>query len=107
MTAGGTCETDYDMSAIKFCCSQMEEAVDDPNIPLIFTPKFGEFGILILDGGISSLGIAFCPWCGQKLPDSLRDNWFDKLEQLGVDPYGEKIPPEFTDERWYCESDAP
>jgi hypothetical protein len=95
------------MSAMKFCCSQMETAVHDPNIPVIFTPKFREFGIRILDGGTSSLAIVFCPWCGQKLPDSLRDDWFDKLEQLGVDPYGKDIPAEFTDERWYSGPDVP
>jgi hypothetical protein len=79
----------------------MDEALKDASTPVIFTPKLREFGIRILDGGSASLGISFCPWCGQKLPGSLRDDWFDKLEQLGVDPYGDEIPPEFTDERWY------
>jgi len=53
------------------------------------------------------LRITFCPWCGQKLPDSLREDWFDRLEQLGVDPYSAKIPEEFTDERWYSAPDSP
>ena len=95
------------MSAIKFCCPQMEAAANDPDIPVIYPPKFREFGILILDSGTSSLRLVFCPWCGQPLPVSLRDDWFDRLEHLGVDPYGETIPEEFTDERWYRESGAP
>jgi len=85
----------------------METAVDAPNIPVFFTPKFRKYGIRILDGGTSSLRIAFCPWCGQTLPDGLRDDWFDRLEQLGVPPYGEAIPEEFTDERWYGGPDTP
>jgi hypothetical protein len=37
----------------------MDLAVNYPNIPLIFTPKFREFGMRILDGGTSSfLGLS-------------------------------------------------
>jgi hypothetical protein len=30
---------------------------NDPDVPVIYTPKFNEFGVRVLD---------FCPWCGQK-----------------------------------------
>jgi len=79
----------------------MESAAVDLAVPVEFTPKFREFGIRILDGGSSHLGITFCPWCGLKLPNSLRDKWFDSLDRLGVDPCGDEIPVEFTDGRWY------
>lgn len=62
-----------------------------------------EFGIQVLDGGTSSIGLTFCPWCGQKLPSSLRDAWFDEMDRLGIGPFGEHIPAEFSDERWYSE----
>lgn len=91
------------MSTITICCSQMENALADPTMPLDYTPKLREFGVRILDGGSSQRIVAYCPWCGQKLPASLRDEWFDGLERLGVDPYGDEIPAEFTDERWYTE----
>lgn len=90
------------MSMIGFCCLQMESAVADPTVPVDYIPKLREYGVRILDGGSSHLGIRFCPWCGQQLPDSLRDEWFDSLERLGVDPYGDEIPSEFTDDRWYA-----
>jgi len=90
------------MSAIDLCCSQMESAVADPTIPVDYVPKFREYGIRILDGGSSQLNMTFCPWCGRKLPDSLRDEWFDSLERLGVDPYGDEIPSEFADDRWHA-----
>jgi hypothetical protein len=91
------------MSEPNFCCEQMRFALESPEIPLVYTRKFREFGIRILDGGSSKLGITYCPWCGQKLPDSLRDLWFDELERLGIDPAGENVPVEFSDERWYKE----
>jgi hypothetical protein len=85
----------------EFCCSDVRRAIQLAEIPVIFMPKFREYGLRILDGGSSILVIKFCPWCGQRLPESLRDIWFDKLEKMGVDPYGQKVPPEFSDERWY------
>jgi hypothetical protein len=75
--------------------------LNDPDLPLDFIPKFREFGLRVLDGGISFIGIDFCPWCGQKLPTSLRDRWFDQLEQLGIDPESEELPPDFKNDGWY------
>ena len=67
-----------------------------------YVPKFDEYGLLVHDGGSSVIGIAFCPWCGSKLPESLRDKWFEELELKGFkDPTSEAIPEEYTDERWY------
>jgi len=89
------------MSQIQFCCDRMESAIRDPDIPIIYTGKFNEYGVQILDGGTSSLLLEFCPFCGQKLPQSLRDSWFDELERRGIDPIEGNIPAECTDNRWY------
>jgi hypothetical protein len=63
--------------------------------------KFREYGISYLDGGSSCQLICFCPWCGHKLPDSLRDEWFDMLDEKGLEPDSENIPKEFLTEAWY------
>jgi hypothetical protein len=76
-------------------------AVESDEIPIVYTAKFREYGICVLDGGPSYLRFTHCPWCGKKLPDSMRKAWFHKLDQLGVDPAKDKIPAEFTDDRWY------
>ena len=89
------------MNESTFCCRRMESAISDPDLPVVYTAKFNEYGLKILDGGTSSLALIFCPWCGQKLPESLRDAWFDELERRSIDPYGDDIPVEFSDERWY------
>lgn len=89
------------MSGTTFCCEQMRYAVEDREVPILYTPKFREYGIRILDSGSSVIELQFCPWCGQSLPGSLRDSWFEALEQLGIDPFGEDVPATFHDGRWY------
>lgn len=89
------------MSTHLHCCEDMRKAIEDPGIAVAYTSKFREYGVLILDGGSSRFSIHFCPWCGQKLPESLRNRWFDELERLGIDPEDDVVSEEFTDERWH------
>ena len=44
--------------------------------------------------------ITRCPWCGVGLPESKRHLWFEKLEQMGVDPVGGDLPEEFKSDAW-------
>lgn len=97
---------------MKHCCRRMKFAVeseceqhsdrwDCPDAIMSYSAKFDEYGIIVHDGGSSSISIDHCPWCGSKLPESQRDRWFDELEKLGfTDPSEEKIPEIFTDDRW-------
>jgi hypothetical protein len=82
----------------------MDHAISTEEVPISFLRKFQEYGIDIKDGGTSILQIANCPWCGVTLPKSLRNEWFDRLEALGIDPYGEGVPSQFLDERWYSQA---
>jgi hypothetical protein len=91
------------MTSFKFCCDRMRDAVNNPEIPIVYTPKFREFGVRVLDGGTSTIELLYCPWCGQKLPSSLRDRWFEELDRLGFDPIAEDVPAEFRDSRWYLD----
>jgi hypothetical protein len=77
------------------CCAQMQHGLDNPNIPLIYTAKFREVGIKVPDGGDSTILLLFCPWCGTKLPASLRSEWFAELELRKIDPYGQEYLPSF------------
>ena len=58
-------------------------------------------GLRGLPGGSSVINIRFCPWCGSRLPDSRRDEWFDRVEELGVDPWGYDVPEEYMSDAWY------
>ncbi|MCF2525666.1 DUF6980 family protein [Yinghuangia soli] len=93
------------------CCETMTRQVDAqcdthpdpfecPDALIDFSAKFQEYGLVIHDGGASVITIAFCPWCGHRLPDSRRDAWFEALESQGIDPWNDEIPPEFDDHRW-------
>lgn len=89
------------MNPYEFCCERMRLAVESDEIPIVYTARYREFGVRVLDGGTSTIELLYCPWCGQKLPESLRDRWFDELERRGIDPATGELPAEFTDDRWY------
>jgi len=98
------------------CCEDMHGQVtfacedghldpeDCPDAVVGFTPKYQEYGIWIHDGGTSWISIAYCPWCGTRLPESVRDQWFDALDRLGLDPDDDALPRPYEDERWLAPS---
>ncbi|GKQ35915.1 DUF6980 family protein [Streptomyces sp. A012304] len=96
---------------IEHCCAEMTrqlelrcpahtDAFACPDAVVGFDARFQEYGLIVHDGGMSSVGIVFCPWCGTRLPESRRDGWFDALEARGVDPWEDEIPAEFQDGGW-------
>jgi hypothetical protein len=63
---------------IQHCCERMAFDLDRkceghpdrfscPDM-LIHRSQDGSHGLIVHDGGTSVIGIAFCPWCGTKLP---------------------------------------
>ena len=79
----------------------MQRALRDEDVPLIFVPKFREYGIRVLDGGSSFIELYYCPWCGKKLPRSLRAEWMRRVRKLGLEPGDRRIPKKFNSNRWY------
>lgn len=103
---------------VEFCCEDMKNNVyctdqdwvsddgDKEDKIIYYVSRFDEYGVPMRDGGeglcSSYIGIDFCPWCGRKLPESKRDDWFETLEKLGYDePMGQEIPKEFESSEWY------
>jgi len=89
--------------ASEYCCEKMKYYLylEEPKI-IKYVLKFDEYGVIINDGGSSYIIIKFCPWCGRKLPESKRNLWFDKLDELGYDdPVNQDIPNEFKTNKWY------
>ena len=98
----------------QFCCKMMEHQLSQkcdlhanpfecPDVLIHYSPQFDEFGLIVHDGGGSSITISFCPWCGRKLPESKREKWFDELEALGFDEplFDERIPERYKSDAWY------
>jgi hypothetical protein len=79
----------------------MERNLAETAGTLVYVPKFREYGIRINDGGSSYIVIRICPWCGSKLPQSLRDEWFDRLEALNLEPNDRRIPPSLLTDAWW------
>lgn len=86
----------------KHCCEQMVCALEC-EVAIKYIEKFREYGILILDGGTSFQDIGFCPWCGSKLPDSLRDQWFEIVfDELGLEGADDpKLPKNMMSDMWW------
>jgi hypothetical protein len=82
------------------CCEDMRIAMVE-GVAIVYIPKFREYGIRILDGGTSSKVIIFCPWCGIRLPASLRDAWFVEIERLGLEPDSPFLPLRFKTDAWW------
>lgn len=90
------------------CCEMMECFLNNNELNKIiqYSDRFDEYGIVIHDGGNSSIIINYCPWCGKELPKSKRDKWFDTLEKLGfINPLEEDIPIEFKSNLWWNKND--
>lgn len=97
-----------------FCCESMEyycglaagnaEDFRLSDAIMLYIDKFDEYGIPVHDGGESYVGIQYCPWCGKRLPDSRRREWFEQPEKLGFDsPSEEEIPEKYRTDAWYQE----
>jgi hypothetical protein len=80
----------------------MRWAIDEGETGVHRVPKFAEYGIKVNDGGTGYITMNYCPWCGVKLPESKRDEWFSKLEAMNIDPTGKKVPKEFQSDAWYA-----
>ncbi|MER8013661.1 DUF6980 family protein [Streptomyces griseoluteus] len=81
-------------------CDEHADPFSCPDALIEFSAKFQEYGLIIHDGGTSSSAIAFCPWCGRRLPESQREQWFDELERRGIEPGEDGVPAKFEDDRW-------
>lgn len=90
----------------KHCCDAMTEMVTDKGSRIGFIPKYREYYVE-RNGTTSIHSLDYCPWCGAKLPESLREAWFDTLknEYALDDPWDHEqeklIPQEFNTNEWW------
>jgi hypothetical protein len=71
-----------------------------------YDATFDEYGIWVHDGeegrASSSVGIQHCPFCGAALPPSRREEWFDRLDALGLE--SDEAPDELRRYGWWLSS---
>jgi hypothetical protein len=54
---------------------------NEQKVPISYYTKFREYSIELCQKGVFQ-DIYYCPWCGTKLPSSLREEWFNYLESM-------------------------
>ena len=86
---------------VESSCAQHPSCSDCPDALVGYSAKFREYGLIAHAGGTCVVGISFCPWCGARLPDLLRDEWFSELERLGIDPWSGEVPDRFQSAAWW------
>ena len=90
----------------KHCCEDMDRNLRSTRVSISFFNKFREYGIKGTTEGDSHHVIRFCPWCGTRLPESLRDEWFDEMEKQGFELGDPDIPEAYKSEKWYLNRGA-
>lgn len=58
------------------------------------------FDVYWVAAGAAKQQLFYCPWCGEQLPPSERDRWFEELEALGIDPATGPIPEDYRSGAW-------
>jgi len=62
-----------------------------------YDPRFDTYSI---KSGSAWQELYYCPWCGEKLPPSQRDKWFDELEAKGIEPMNDPYPEDYKTAAW-------
>ena len=94
------------------CCKLMTEMIADGRFPVEYGPMFREYAISAVKEGerhIVHQQMFWCPWCGKKLPESLREKWFDAIEEMGLDDIDilsdidgdPRVPEDMKSDAWW------
>lgn len=51
-------------------CDRHPDRFDCPDCLVHFSERTRGYGLIVHDGGSSTVRLSFCPWCGAKLPES-------------------------------------
>lgn len=92
---------------LQHCCPDIARTLDENRAYIGYSPKVREYHINLRNEPVIVYLIAYCPWCGKKLPKSLRMKWFRTLksEHNLDDPWGKEqeklIPEEFNSDAWW------
>ena len=96
----------------KFCCETLVLNLKEKRTCIGYNEVFREIYLNRSDTRSVITVIFFCPWCGSKLPNSLRDKFFDILEkeyniETDIGEYKERkdIPMEFKSDEWWKKRD--
>jgi|TARA_R110001583_G_scaffold46611_1_gene146190 hypothetical protein len=92
-------------------CRNLSDAMEDIRVMICYIPWTREYGIRRLavdrlkdEHPVRMVKIDFCPWCGEKLPDSLKQEWQRQIAIAGHSPNDEDLPGKFLTDTWWKEA---
>jgi hypothetical protein len=88
------------------CCIDFNLHANEKERIALYIPEFREHNIRVSESILQEM--FFCPWCGKKFPESLREKFFDTLESdynistdIGEYKTRPDIPSEFQSDEWW------
>ena len=92
--------TDY-LSRMPHQCELMRSMVPDESVPIAYSPRLREYHLRLVDQEAVQR-IYYCPWCGSPLPKSLREEFFARLDAMGIDDWDDcRIPASMRSDEWW------
>ena len=99
----------------KICCDQMYHCLEECRLPIKYSAVFREYYLQLTikrklknQESFCTIPIFYCPWCGDKFEESLRDfykKYMQKIYHLTPDMcqvYEDpRIPKEFKSNEWW------
>lgn len=86
------------------CCSTLTRFIEDPRLDINYDEVFRRYYIHLISGHSATQGLFYCPWCGQKFPEELSEEYHNILwEIFGEDTDLDEIdvPEEFKSSQWW------
>jgi len=89
------------------CCSEMDNILNEKKAYIGYSPKVREYFINLRNDQVAIYRISYCPWCGEKSPESLRNLWFNILRTKHnlSNPLRKEqenlVPDEFKSDEWW------
>ena len=84
------------------CDAGLDVWITEPDVPVVYRSQFREF-VIAMSGG-DAVVMRYCPLCGRELPKSLRDDWFERIWELGLTgPEDERVPSDMRSDTWWVD----
>jgi len=94
----------------KHCCQLMSEFLEESKVAIGYSERFKSYYLYLKGSDVASQRIYYCPWCGEKMPKPLDDEYDTELskvlniniDDITLDTYSDpEIPKEFKTDEWW------
>lgn len=82
-------------------CDTLRTMLDRDEGFVKYDEVFNEYYLIVPAAEEVRQVIFYCPWCGDKLPESLRDRWFDEVMETYGSTSSSHIDPKYHSDRWW------